>query len=55
MIRVLIVEDEEIIRKGLINTIDWIEKDCNIVGEAINGLDGVEKIRELNQIWLLQI
>lgn len=29
MIRVLIVEDEEIIRKGLINTIDWIEKDCN--------------------------
>lgn len=47
MIRVLIVEDEEIIRKGLINTIDWIEKDCNIVGEAINGLDGLEKIREL--------
>lgn len=47
MIRVVIVEDEEIIRKGLINTIDWIEKDCNIVGEAINGLDGLEKIREL--------
>ena len=47
MIRVLIVEDEEIIRKGLINTIDWLEKGYNIVGEAINGLDGLQKIREL--------
>lgn len=47
MIRVLIVEDEEIIRKGLINTIDWLSKECSIVGEAINGLDGLEKIKEL--------
>ncbi|WP_300391048.1 response regulator [Fusobacterium sp.] len=44
MIKVLIVEDEEIIRKGLIGTIDWESKGCTIVGEAINGLDGMEKI-----------
>ena len=46
MIRVLIVEDEEIIRKGLINTIDWLSKNCNIIGEAINGVDGINKIVE---------
>lgn len=44
MIKVLIVEDEEIIRKGLIGTIDWKSKSCTIIGEAINGLDGMEKI-----------
>ncbi|MGY0394335.1 response regulator [Fusobacterium sp.] len=44
MIKVLIVEDEEIIRKGLIGTIDWESKGCTIIGEAINGLDGMEKI-----------
>lgn len=42
--KVLIVEDEEIIRKGLIGTIDWESKGCTIVGEAINGLDGMNKI-----------
>ncbi len=42
--KVLIVEDEEIIRKGLIGTIDWESKGCIIVGEAINGLDGMNKI-----------
>lgn len=47
MIRVLIVEDEEIIRKGLINTIDWLERGYSIVGEGINGVDGFEKIKEL--------
>lgn len=44
MIRVLIVEDEEIIRKGLIGSIDWESKGYVIIGEAINGVDGLEKI-----------
>lgn len=48
MIRVLVVEDEEIIRKGLINTIDWLSKNCTVVGEAINGKDGLVKIEELS-------
>ncbi|MCI6153371.1 response regulator transcription factor [Fusobacterium perfoetens] len=48
MIKILIVEDEEIIRKGLINTIDWLSKDCTIIGEAINGKDGLEKIESLS-------
>lgn len=47
MIRVLIVEDEEFIRKGLVHTMDWLKMDCIVIGEAANGEEGLEKIREL--------
>ena len=40
MIRILIVEDEEIIRKGLIFTVYWTSLDCVIVGEAEDGIEG---------------
>ena len=40
MIKVLIVEDENLIRKGLINTIDWLSMDCIIAGEAQMGKKG---------------
>lgn len=47
MIRVLIVEDEEFIRKGLVHTMDWLKMDCLVVGEAENGEEGYEKILQL--------
>lgn len=47
MIRVIIADDERIIREGLKNTVDWNYFNCQIVGEARNGLEGVEKAREL--------
>ena len=47
MIRVLIVEDEDIIRKGIAYTMDWTGMGCVIVGEAADGREGVEKILEL--------
>lgn len=46
MIKVLVVEDEDIIRRGLIGTIDWLSADCTVVGEAVNGKDGLEKIEK---------
>lgn len=46
MLRVLIVEDEEIIRKGFVHTINWLEMGCQVVGEACNGEEGLGKIRE---------
>lgn len=46
MLRVLIAEDEDIIRKGLIYTVDWAGMDCVIVAEAANGQDGLLKIQE---------
>lgn len=48
MYRVLIVEDEDIIRKGIAYTMDWVSMGCTIVGEACNGKEGIEKINELN-------
>lgn len=47
MYRVLIVEDEDIIRKGIAYTMDWVSMGCTIIGEASNGREGVEKIEEL--------
>ncbi|WP_302326250.1 response regulator transcription factor [Enterocloster lavalensis] len=48
MYKVIIVEDEDIIRKGLVYSVPWAEMDCNVVGEAANGIEGLELIREQN-------
>lgn len=47
MLKILIVEDEEIIRKGLMHTIDWLAIDCIIVGDAADGVEGLRLIGEL--------
>lgn len=47
MYKVLLVEDEEMIRKGLRYSFDWLQYDCIVVGEAENGLDGLSQIRTL--------
>ena len=41
MYKVIIVEDEDIIRKGLVYSVPWAEMDCNVVGEAANGIEGL--------------
>lgn len=46
MYRVLIIDDEPIIRKGLKNIINWRNFDCEVVGEAADGLGGSELIRK---------
>ncbi len=44
MLRVLIAEDEEMIRKGLVYTTDWLSMDCAVVAEAADGKEGLQKI-----------
>jgi len=46
MLKILIAEDEDIIRKGLVFTIDWLSMDCVVVAEASDGEDGLQKIIE---------
>ncbi|MFC4598570.1 response regulator transcription factor [Cohnella hongkongensis] len=46
MLKVLIVEDEEIIRKGLVHTIDWLSMGCVIVGDAGDGFEGLRLFEE---------
>lgn len=46
MHKVLIVEDEDIMRKGLMFMPKWQDVNCIVVGEAINGKDGLLKIKQ---------
>ena len=43
--RILIVEDEEMIRRGLLCTVDWIGMGCVVVGDAPDGRAGLELLR----------
>ena len=42
MYNVLVVEDEEIIRKGIILSIPWEEFNCHVIGEAENGEEAID-------------
>lgn len=45
MLKVVVVEDEEFVRRGIVLTVDWASVDCVVVGEAADGLAGLETIR----------
>lgn len=47
MLKVLIIDDEPLIRKGLKTIIQWNDYDFDICGEAANGIEGLEKIDQL--------
>lgn len=44
MLKVLVVEDEELIRKGIVLAVDWAALDCVVVGEAANGEEALEAV-----------
>lgn len=46
MIRVLVVEDENRIRKGIVMTTDWASLGCQVVGEAASGEEGLRLMKE---------
>lgn len=41
MLKVLVVEDELYVRKGIVMTVDWAALDCMVAGEAANGEEGL--------------
>lgn len=48
MLKVLVVEDEEMIRKGIVLAVDWAALDCVVVGEAANGLEALDAVERLD-------
>lgn len=46
MLKLFIAEDEEIIRRGLVCTIDWPRLGVKVVGDAADGLAALAAIRE---------
>ncbi len=47
MVRLLVVDDEKVVRRGIIESIPWQEYGIEIVGEATNGQHALEVIPEL--------
>lgn len=46
MLKVVIVEDEPILLKGLLYRVDWFKNDCVVVGTAESGEEGCQLIRD---------
>ena len=46
MKKVVVVEDEALVRRGIVLTVDWASVDCVVVGEAENGQQGLALILE---------
>lgn len=45
MLKVVVVEDEALVRKGIVLAVDWASVGCAVVGEAADGQEGLEVIR----------
>lgn len=45
--RIMLVDDEEEVRKAMINKMDWMQLGFQVVGDAENGEDALEKIEQL--------
>lgn len=45
--KILIIDDEPMVVKGLVQLVPWEEINCEIVGTAKNGEEGLEKVTEL--------
>ncbi|WP_313181783.1 response regulator transcription factor [Lacrimispora sp.] len=48
MYKVIVVEDETMVRRGIILTINWAALDCVIAGEAANGEEGASLANRLS-------
>ena len=48
MLKVLVVEDEELIRKGIVLAVDWAALGCVVVGEASNGEEALSAAERLS-------
>jgi two-component system response regulator YesN len=48
MIKMIVIDDEYLVRRGIKETIDWQKYNIEIIGEADNGKKGLKLIKELN-------
>ena len=51
MLRVLIAEDEEMIRKGLVYTTDWLSMDCVVVAEVPTARTDMKRFWSTGRMW----
>ena len=53
MLKVLVVEDEELIRRGIVLAVDWASLGCVVVGEATNGEEALEAVKRLDPTLII--
>jgi two-component system response regulator YesN len=54
MVKVLIVDDDKLVRKGLISSMPWQAYDMEVVGEASNGKTALEFLQK-NEVDLMMV
>ncbi len=47
MIKIMVIEDEQLLRKGLVLTTPWHDYGCEVIGEVGDGLEGAKLIGKL--------
>ncbi|WP_313183850.1 response regulator transcription factor [Lacrimispora sp.] len=48
MYKIIVIEDETPVRRGIILTTDWVSLECVLVGEAANGEEGLKMALDLS-------
>lgn len=48
MLKVLVVDDEKLVRTGIVLGTDWLSLDCMVVAEASNGIEGYDAAMKFN-------
>ena len=46
MFKILIVDDASLVRKGIVLETDWEALGCIVVGEAADGIEGIEAVHK---------
>lgn len=46
MLKVVVIDDEDLVRKGIVLEVDWQSIGCMVVGEASNGEEGLEAVHK---------
>lgn len=46
MLKVLVVDDELLVRTGIVMETNWETVDCEVVSEASNGLEALEAVHK---------
>lgn len=46
MVKILVIDDENVVRNGIVLETDWDKLGCVVVGEATNGEEGLEAIEK---------
>ncbi|MBR6527130.1 MAG: response regulator [Lachnospiraceae bacterium] len=48
MLKILVVDDESVVRRGIMLGVDWASMGCVVVGEASNGKEGLDAVERYN-------